>query len=117
MIRGDPQKAEALHEESLVLCRELGDKLIGSEGIEGLACAAGAVGAAERAAGLFGAAEALREAAGYQQADRARSLREPYLTAARSLVGEAAWTEAWEEGRSMTFEEAIAYALQDKTKG
>jgi len=113
LIRGDPQKAEALHEESLVLCRELGDKLIGSESIEGLACAAGAVGAAERAAGLFGAAEALREATGYQQADRARSLREPYLTAVHSLVGEA----AWEKGRSMSFEEAIAYALQDKAKG
>jgi hypothetical protein len=54
----------------------------------------------------------LREATGYQQAPRARSLREPYLAAARSQVGEAAWVEAWEEGRSMTFEEAIAYALE-----
>jgi hypothetical protein len=101
-----------LHEESLLLCRELGDRLIGSESIEGLACVAGAGGGAERAARLFGAAEALREAAGYQQAPRARSLREPYLAAARSQVGDTAWAEAWEEGRSMTFEEAIAYALE-----
>src|SRR5215208_6569831 len=108
LIRGDHRKAEALHEECLVLCRELGDKLIGAESIEGFACAAGAGGAAR----LFGAAEALREAAGFQQAPRARSLREPYLAAARSQVGETAWVEAWEEGRSMTFEEAIAYALE-----
>ena len=47
--------------------QELGDKLIGAESIEGFACAAGAGGAAERAARLFGAAEALREAAGNQQ--------------------------------------------------
>src|SRR5215210_2414060 len=117
LIRGDLQRAETLHEESLVLCRELGDKLIGLESIEGFACAAGAGGAAERAARLFGAVEALREAAGYHQATRAHSLREPYLAAARSQVAEAAWAEAWEEGRSMTFEEATAYALQGKTGG
>src|SRR5918998_593450 len=113
LISGDHQKAEALHEESLLLCRELGDKLIGSESIEGFACAAGAGGAAERAARLFGAAEALREAAGNQQATRAHSLREPYLAAARALVSEAAWSAAWEEGRSMEFDEAIVYALED----
>ena len=112
LISDDHQKAEALHEESLLLCRELGDRLIGSESLEGLACIAAGGGGAERAARLFGAAEALREAAGYQQAPRARSLRELYLAAARSQVGEAAWVEAWEEGRSLTFEEAIAYALE-----
>ncbi len=112
LIRGDLQKAEALHEESLVLCRELGDKLTGLESIEGLSCVAGAGGAAERAARLLGAAEALREAAGYQQATRTRALREPYVTAARARTDEKAWTTVWEEGRSMTFEEAIAYALE-----
>jgi predicted ATPase/class 3 adenylate cyclase len=117
LIRGDHQKAEALHEVSLVLCRELGDKLIGLESIEGFACAAGAGRAAERAARLLGAAEALREAAGYKQATRARSLREPYLAAARSRIDETAWSTAWEEGRSMTFEKAVAYALQHKIKG
>ena len=113
LIRGDHRKAEALHEECLVLCRELGDKLIGAESIEGFACAAGAGGAAERSARLFGAAEALREAAGNQQATRAHSLREPYLAAARAGVSEATWSAAWEEGRSMEFDEAIVYALED----
>ena len=113
LIRGDHRKAEALHEECLVLCRELGDKLIGAESIEGFACAAGAGGAGERAARLFGAAETLREAAGNQQAARAHSLRESYLAAARALVSDAAWSAAWEEGRSMEFDEAIVYALED----
>jgi predicted ATPase/class 3 adenylate cyclase len=113
LIRGDHRKAEALHEECLVLCRELGDKLIGAESIEGFACAAGAGGAAERAARLFGAAEALREAAGNQQAARAHSLREPYLAAARAQVDEATWSAAWEGGRSMEFEDAVVYALEE----
>jgi tetratricopeptide (TPR) repeat protein len=117
LIEGDHQRSEALFVESLVLCKDLGDKLVGSESIEGLACASGVGGEAERAARLFGAAEALLEAAGYQLGTRARSLREPYLTATRSRVGEAAWPTAWERGRSMTFEDAIAYALQVDTKG
>jgi len=96
-----------------VLCRELGDRLIASESIEGLACAAAAGGAAERAARLFGAAEALREAAGNQQATRAHSLREPYLAAARARVDEATWSAAWEKGRTMEFEGAVVYALED----
>jgi len=117
LIERDHQRSEDLFVESLVLSKDLGDKLVGSESIEGLACASGVGGEPERAASLFGAAEALREAAGYQQATRAHSLREPYLTDARSRVGEAAWTTAWEKGRSMTFEAAIAYALQEDIKG
>ena len=65
--------------------------MIGSESLEGLACSAAAQGEAERAAKLFGAAEALREAVGYQQAPRERALREPYLAAAYFRVGEADW--------------------------
>ena len=117
LVRGDYQGAEILHEESLVLCRELGDKLIGSESMEGLACAAEARGEAERAARLFGAAGGLREAAGYQQAPRARSLREPYLAAARSQIDRTSWATAWENGRSMAFEDATAYALKEGIKG
>jgi predicted ATPase/class 3 adenylate cyclase len=115
LIEGDHQRSENLFVESLVLCKDLGDKLVGSESMEGLACASGVGGEPERAARLFGAAEALRDAAGYQQATRAYSLREPYLAAARSRVDEASWTTAWEEGRSMAFEEAIAYAAREGT--
>ena len=94
-----------------MLCKELGNKHIGSESLEGLACTAGAQEDAERAAKLFGAAEAIRQAAGYQQAPRDRSLREPYLEAARSRLAEAAWEKAFMEGRAMGMGEAVEYAL------
>ena len=113
LLGGDHDRAEALHKESLVLCRELGDRYIASESLEGLACSAGARGEAGRAATLFGAAETLRELVGYQQVPRERALREPYLTAARSAIEEAAWEEAWRVGREMTFEEAVTYALNE----
>jgi hypothetical protein len=102
-----------LHKQSLRVSQDLGDKLVASDSVEGLACTAGARGEAERSAILFGAAEGLREAEGYQQAPRDHSLREPYLAAARSLVDEAAWSASWEEGRSMEYEDAIVYALED----
>src|SRR5215213_4281622 len=113
LLRGDYERAETLHKQSLRVSQDLGDKLIASESLEGLACTAGAQGEADRSAILFGAAEGLREAEGYQQAPRDHSLREPYLAAARSLVGEAAWVAAWKKGRSMQFEDALVYALED----
>jgi predicted ATPase/class 3 adenylate cyclase len=113
LLRGDYERAETLHKQSLRVSEDLGDKLVASDSLEGLACTAEAQGDIERSAILFGAAEALREAEGYQQAPRDHSLREPYLAAARSLVGEAAWVTAWKKGRSMQFEDAIVYALED----
>ena len=44
---------------------------------------------------------------------RDRSLREPYLAAARARVDDAAWSAAWEKGRSMQFEDAVVHALED----
>jgi DNA-binding NarL/FixJ family response regulator len=39
-----------------------------------------------------------------------RALHEPYLAAARSRLGKAAWEEALAVGRSMSLEEAVEYA-------
>jgi DNA-binding CsgD family transcriptional regulator len=111
LAREDHERARALYEENLVLCRELGDKLVASASMDGLACYAASGGEAHRAARLFGAAQALREEVGYRQKPRERSLREPYLTIARSCSDEAAWKTAFAEGQAMSFEEAVEYAL------
>jgi hypothetical protein len=91
-VRGDYERAETLHKQSLSVSEDLGDKLVASDSLEGLACTAGAKGYAERMARLFGAAKALREAVGYQQVPGERALCEPYLEAAlpigRSSLGE-----------------------------
>jgi DNA-binding CsgD family transcriptional regulator len=64
-----------------------------------------------RAARLFGAATAWHEATGYEQGPRARSLREPYLEAARSQLDQATWEAAFAEGQAMTLEGASEYAV------
>ena len=45
------------------------------------------------------------------------ALQEPYLSAARSQLGEAEWQEVWAEGRVMRFEEAFSYALDEEDAG
>ncbi len=115
LVRGDYERAHSLHQESLELSRELGDKLIAAESLEGLACSA-ARGEEGRAARLSGAAGALREAVGYHQAPRERALREPFLGAASSRLEEAKWGAALAEGRAMTFDDAVAYALEDAAR-
>jgi tetratricopeptide (TPR) repeat protein len=113
LLRGDSERARALYTESVRLRVDTGDRLGAPEDLEGLACVAAARGEAERAARLFGASEALPEAMGAPLQPGERALQEPYLAAARSQLEEAAWQEAWAEGRAMTLEEAIAYALEE----
>ena len=73
---------------------------------------AGAQAEAQRAAQLWGAAEALHEAMG-TPTDITDWLAEAntHISAVRSGLGEEGWEEAWRKGRAMTQEQAIEYAL------
>jgi hypothetical protein len=115
-VRGDHQQAEATFRENLALCQDVGDKLIALESLEGLACAFGARGEAERVARLFGAADTLREVVDSHQSSAERALREPYLVAARSQLDEAVWEAAWSEGQAMTLKEAVRYAHSEDNR-
>jgi non-specific serine/threonine protein kinase len=53
----------------------------------------------------------LREDIGAPLTPAERALLEPYITAARSRLGEEAWEAACTEGRAMPPEEAVEYAL------
>jgi predicted ATPase/DNA-binding SARP family transcriptional activator/DNA-binding CsgD family transcriptional regulator len=113
LLQGDHERARNSYRESLILCKELGTRAIVSESLEGLACICVAEGATERATKLFGAAEPLGEAVPFQHHPEEDAWREPYLAAARSSLDEAAWDIAWAEGRAMSMEQAIDYALSE----
>jgi hypothetical protein len=84
--------------------------------LEGLSSISASEGDLERAARLWGAAEAILEkieVISYPHAAD-RSLNEEQLAAARESLDERVWEEAWAEGRAMTTEEAVAYALTDQ---
>jgi predicted ATPase/class 3 adenylate cyclase len=116
LLQGDHERARTPYSESLMVSKELGDKMIACDSLEGMACIAAAQGEAERAGRLFGAAralrETLREAVAYQLTPDEEAWREPYRATARSRLGEYSWQEALAEGRAMTLDEAISYALE-----
>jgi non-specific serine/threonine protein kinase len=117
LAQGDHEGAATLLREGLRLASGLDHKLYIQYGIIGLAGVAASQGLPVRAARLWGAAEGMSETYGTQLARAVRDLidYEGRLAVARSRLGEAAWSAAWEEGRVMSSEEAIEYALEQET--
>ena len=68
-------------------------------------------GRAGEAAQLFGASQALREAIGAARSTRDNAVYEGFLARARAGLPGDEYDSAWFEGRTMTLEETIDYAL------
>jgi predicted ATPase/DNA-binding SARP family transcriptional activator/DNA-binding CsgD family transcriptional regulator len=111
LCRGDYARAARLSSESLRLSEEGMDHQVLTWSLDALAAASGQQGHVGRAARLWGAAEVLREASGFSQPPEDKRVLEPFLEAARSRLDEVTFQAAWEEGRAMTEEQAIEYAL------
>lgn len=109
--RGDYEAATSHFAESLDIFAELGYQYGISYDLERLADAAVAAGALEHGLRLAGAAALLRETTGIAAAAEFRARHERRLSHARSALREEAAGAAWEEGRSLTLDEAVSYAL------
>jgi tetratricopeptide (TPR) repeat protein len=110
--RCDYAAARTLHEESLGLRRELGDKRGIAFSLEAFGLLAAATQQSERAARLFGAAEALREAVSVPLTRSERNEMEAPVAALRKAIGDEAFDGAWQAGRIMASESAIMLALE-----
>jgi tetratricopeptide (TPR) repeat protein len=93
------------------------DELVGNRTgmgivLDNLAAKASAEGRHLQAVRLAGASQAIKEAAGGHAPPPFIDLPDP-REAARQVLGEAAVNAAWEEGRAMTLEQALAYARGD----
>jgi tetratricopeptide (TPR) repeat protein len=132
LLAGAVDEAEALFRESLALCRELGSKGILINVLEGVAGvwttrAAQSLRSREimemsppeareeqpqstaaRAGQLFGACEALREAAGAPPADSAEY--RAWVAVLREALGEAGFETLWQAGRGLSLDGAAALA-------
>jgi predicted ATPase/DNA-binding CsgD family transcriptional regulator len=109
--QGDLAAAGRCFGRALTGWNDLDDVHTVPHGFEGLAWTAAAAGRAERAACLLGAASALRERVGgalypHWLADHQRATE-----TARAALGERAFEAAWRQGRAMSREQAVAYAL------
>lgn len=111
--QGDVQRAHALAHEGLNLAIDLNYKQGIVWGIRGLANAAAAAGRLERSARLWGAEEALREAAALPLWPDEQRPYERAVSAARAQCEEVMFAAAWAAGRAMPLEQAITLALED----
>lgn len=110
-VQGNLLAAEALYCEGLALIRETPLITTITTGLEGLAMVAAAKEQPMRAARLWGAAEALREATDERRWRVFQHANDRMLAVARAQVSATDWMAAWAAGRTLTVEQAMAEAL------
>ena len=111
--QGDEIGARLMFHESLELCRELRWQWMAASVFEILGIIEVRQAEANRlvrAVQLWGASEMLLKSRG---ASYSLEEAEHEIATARNRLGEASFSIAWSEGRKMTFDQAIAFALED----
>ena len=111
LLTGETDTASQAFREELTLCRETVVRPVVFEGLRGLAAVAVVHGDTERAATLVGAAATHR----YDQNQDPVNARldETFFEPARTRCGTDTWNAAAREGSVLSFEDAIAYALEE----
>jgi non-specific serine/threonine protein kinase len=98
--------------ESLKISEELGDKIATGDTLGTFAALAVAAGEMEKAARLFGAAQAIYDAAGYKLDITDQIFFYRYTEEARAAIGEEAFEAAFGEGKAMRLKKAVALARE-----
>jgi predicted ATPase/class 3 adenylate cyclase/tetratricopeptide (TPR) repeat protein len=105
--RGEMPAARTYYQQSLALNQQVGEKWMTTFNLEGLASVVATQDTLRWAAQLWGAAEALREAIDVPRLPVDRADYEQAIGAARTQLGEEAFTSAWQEGWMMKLEQVI----------
>jgi predicted ATPase/DNA-binding SARP family transcriptional activator len=112
MALGHYDQAHSSLRDGIAIAQTLKDQLIIPYILEAFACLAASTHNTDRAARLFGAAEARREAIGTPIPPQWQRYCAGIITEMRA-ASETEFTIAWAEGRAMSLEAAIAYATSD----
>jgi len=100
--------------EGMTILHGLGDRPGVIESLEGLAGVAAATAAPRRAARLWGAADALRHEIGNARSVDERIAYERQVKPVRAILTAEAFDQAWDEGRAMSLDDAVRYALDEQ---
>jgi predicted ATPase/class 3 adenylate cyclase len=112
-VQGNHDESAKLFNETLLVSSEIGDQWIMPRALGGLAGAGVLAADYDRAARLFGIMAAMRAVSGIgETAGSFRIVYERDESEARTVLGDEVFAAAWAEGREMTPEQAIAYALE-----
>jgi hypothetical protein len=111
LLRSDDDLAENYFRESLREFFELHETMGIAEGLEGLAAVFAVTDRADQTARLAATAAVLRETIVARALPLDQATFQTYLQQARRAVDPEAWRIAWEQGSTMTIEQAVALAL------
>jgi predicted ATPase/DNA-binding CsgD family transcriptional regulator len=112
--RGELGAAEHLAREATVAWHRCGDRMDACDGIELLGVLAAARERPADAARLLAAADAARQPLGYLAPGftASRSAATAAASQARQVLGDDRFAQAWEQGRELTLDDAVAYAAR-----
>jgi predicted ATPase/class 3 adenylate cyclase len=113
LLQDDLGRAADFYRESISLSWDTGLTPLVQSALEGSACLAGAKGETQRAVRLWGAAQNLHETKGIPRDDDFLTEADARISAVRSGMEGKAWEEAFRQGRAMTLDEAVSYALEE----
>jgi len=111
---GNFDEALSLYRETLRDWQKIGHRGAVAHQLECFAFIAKAQEQGERAVKLMSAAEALREASSSPMTPQERVEYDNEVASLRTGMDEKSFVLLWEEGRAMTMEQAIEYALQEE---
>jgi len=112
LAQGNTTLAATHLAEALGLFHDLGDRMGVSWCLAGLAGVAAVDEEPERAAWLWGVAEALRQSIGAREAPASRATHERLKNEVRQQLGEDAFSAKWAEGQTASMEQAITEATR-----
>lgn len=113
LAEGNLNEARALLEESLARQRKTGDRIFAAWILEEWGALADALSYPKRAARLYGAVDAIREEVGSVRPQPEEPVWRRRLDDVQSTLGSESFAEAWSEGRKMSQEAAVEYAVSD----
>jgi len=108
---GDMTQARRIYQETIKGFQDLGNRSAIAHQLECFAFIAISEEEPQRAAKLFGTAEALRERINAPMTDQERIEYDQAAAQLRSLLAETEFNSLWAEGRALTIEQAIQFAL------
>jgi predicted ATPase/DNA-binding SARP family transcriptional activator len=110
--QGDYAMAHALIAEHIVLCQGMGDQDGLAMGLVSMAYIKWTQAETQKAVHLWAAAEALRDGIGTRMRPRDVEKYDRDISHARAAMGDEHFAFAWEEGRALSLEQALEYALE-----
>lgn len=108
--RGNYTHAQARYTEGIM---SQSSKLIVAKHLEGFALLATIENHMERAVKLFGASHTLHSPFRFEMSAKERAEHDQAIDVARATLGEETFTTAWDEGKKMTLDDVIRYALEE----